>query len=207
MNIPGRLPRYATLTAACAVALAFVARRSESAPPAAKKPGHDFSGEYSLRGGGSLGILQGQDELWLSYEDEWDAAHLCQCVAQARLQSGGTWQITGDLTGVLAFPGGKPAITPEESAPDCCGAGWPGVGKPRGKPEPPRSCSVKAEKLPFQDRAGKPTKTYVIAGDHLDTVALPGGVAEGRVMARFVGKKKTTVGLVAESGLSCNGQP
>jgi len=202
-----RLPRYAAFTAACALALAFVARRSESAPPAAKKPAQDVSGEYSLRGSGYLRILQGPDELWLSYEDEWGAAHLCECVAQAKPGSGGNWQITGDLTGTLAFTRGKPTITPDDSAPDCCGAGWPGVGKPRGKPEPPRSCAVKAEKLPFQDREGKPTKTYVIAGDHVDTVALPGGMAEGRVIARFVGKKKTTIGFVAESGLSCGAKP
>ena len=202
-----RFRRYAAFTAACTLAVLFSGRQSESASPADKRPAQDFSGEYSLRGSGSLRILQGQDELWMSYEDVWGAAHLCECVAQAKRQSGGVWKITGDLDGVLAFPQGKPKVTPDNWQPDCCGASWAGVGKPRGKPDPPKACVVKAEKLPFQGPDGNPTKTYVIAGDHVDTVTLPGGVAEGRVIARFVGKKKTTIGFVPESGLDCSAKP
>lgn len=187
---------FVMLTPVIALAIAFAGAIGAAAALAAR----DVSGVYSTRDG-SVAILQDDDELWLAYQASWGAtAHTCACLSRAKRQSDGSWQMTGDLTGTITMPHGKLQIDAADMPP-CCGANWNKVGPIKQKPSPVMSCSVTADKLPFQDRDGNTTKAFVISGDHVDAVEAPGD--DQRVVARFVGKRKATFGLVAISGLAC----
>ena len=191
----------------CALALAIGARRTEGAPPADKtaaKPAAgkapDVTGQYRLGNDESFGALQAGDELWFLYEG---SPQDCWCVAQAKRLPDGNWDADGDLTGVLDFPRGRPSFTPALYQPPCCGQpNWGGMEPAtKKKASPPKKCVVTAEKTRFYDRERKETKTYVIKGDRVDVVGEASN--DEKVLGRFVGKKKTTLGLLAQSDLDC----
>jgi len=190
-----------------ALALAIGARRSESAPPAeqtapktavAKAP--DVTGQYRLGKGESFGVLQAEDELWFLYEG---SPQDCWCVAQAKRLPDGMWSVDGDLTGVLDFPRGRPSFRPVLYQPPCCGQpNWGGMEPAsKKKPAPPKKCVVTADKAPFFDLQRMQIKTYVIKGDRVDIVGEPSN--DERVLVRFVGKKKTTLGLLSQYDVDC----
>lgn len=190
-----------------ALALAIGARRSESAPPvekAAAKPAAakaaDATGQYRLGKDESFGVFQAEEELWFLYEG---SPQDCWCVAQGKSDRYGIWSMDGDLTGVLDFPRGRPSFKPVLYQPPCCGQpNWGGMEPAsKKKPTPPKKCVVTAEKARFYDRERKETKTYVIKGDHVDVVGEASN--DEKVLGRFVGKKKTTLGLLSASDLDC----
>jgi hypothetical protein len=201
---------YTGFTSLVALALAIGARRSESAPPAektapqtaaAKAP--DATGQYRLGKYDSFGVLQAEDELWFLYEG---SSQDCWCVAQAKRLPDGMWTADGDLAGVLDFPRGRPSFKPVLDHPRCCAEpNWTGIQPASNKkPAPPKPCVVTADKAHFLDRERKETKTYVIKGDRIDVVGTASN--DQKVLGRFVGKKKTTLGLLWQSQLDCGGK-
>jgi hypothetical protein len=202
-----RAHSYAGFAFLVALALAIGARRSESAPTAdrtapqpaaAKAP--DATGQYRLGKDESFGVLQAEEELWFLYEG---SPQDCWCVAQAKRLPDGMWSADGDLTGVLDLPGGRPSFRPMLDQPRCCAEpNWRGMAPAsKKKPAPPKKCVVTADKASFFDRERKQTKTYVIKGDHIDVVGAASN--DEKVLGRFVGKKKTTLGLLWQYHLDC----
>jgi len=198
---------YAAFTTVFLLAFAFGARRSESAPPAEKtapKPAAgkapDWTGRYQLAKYETFSVLQADDELWFLYEG---SPQDCWCVARGKRDRYDIWSVDGDLTGVLDFPRGRPTFRPALFQPPCCSApNWGGMEPAsKKKPAPPKQCVVTAEKAPFIDLQRKETKTYVIKGDRIDVVGEASN--DQKVLGRFVGKKKTTLGLLWQSTLDC----
>jgi hypothetical protein len=186
------------------------ARRSEGAPPAEKtapKPAAgkapDVTGQYQLGKGERFSVLQAEDELWFLYEG---SPQDCWCVAQGKRKPYDIWYVTGDLEGVLDFPRGRPSFKPVLYQPPCCAEpNWGGMEPAsKKKPAPPKQCVVTADKAPFFDLERKQTKTYLIKGDHIDVVGEASN--DEKVLGRFVGKKKTTIGLLWHYHLDCGGK-
>lgn len=181
----------------------IAAKLSITAKPTNAPPNHDLTGRYKVAGG-AVSILQGTDELWLVYESVWGGDHTCSCVAQARRQEDGSWETSGDLVGKIDETSSEIAISsPQE--PECCGANWAGIGRVRNRPAPLKRCAVTAPKLAFHAADESLTRAYLVAGDRVDAIERHEADSEF-VVARFVGKKKTTIGLLEKSGLACTGK-
>jgi hypothetical protein len=163
----------------------------------------DLTGRYKAAGG-SVKILQAADQLWLVYDAGFHQDHTCGCISQAKRQADGSWQMTGDLAGRIDVTPAEIVIsTPREN--ECCGAGWQGVGRVRNRPAPLERCVVKAPKLAFQAADERLMKAYLVAGDKVEAVVEREYADTVHAIARFVGKTKTTIGLLDLSGLACSG--
>lgn len=109
--------------------------------------------------------------------------------------------MTGDLQGTIAMSPARLAIRADEEQ-SCCGANWAGVGRIQNRPKPLKRCRVTASKVPFHAADESVTKSYVVEGDWVEIAAWTARDSK-YVVARFVGKKKVTAGLLPESGLTC----
>jgi hypothetical protein len=189
-----------------AVDLGYPPRPPSPIPPGGSKAveSSDLTGRYKVAGG-SVKLLQGGDELWLVYDAGFHLDHSCGCVSQAKRQEDGSWQMTGDLVGKIEVTPAEIVVsTPTEN--ECCGAGWQGVGRVLKRPVPLQRCVVKAPKLPFLTADQRPTKAYLVAGDKVDAVVERDYLDVTYAIARFVGKTKTTIGLLDLEGLECSGK-
>jgi hypothetical protein len=179
---------------------------ASSSPEPSSAPGptaHDLTGRYKAVGG-SVSLLQGTGELWVFYESVFSGDHDCSCLAQASPQDSGSWQMSGDLVGKLDVTPSEIVISAEEK--ECCGANWGGVGRVRNHAKPLQRCAVTAPKLAFHAADKSLTKAYLVAGDKVDAVVDQGRIDTDFVIARFAGKKKTTIGLLEKAGVTCAGK-
>ncbi|HVZ74288.1 MAG TPA: hypothetical protein VHJ20_18035 [Polyangia bacterium] len=201
MDIAGKLGLAATHDRSTAPAIEVGSKPPEPSSNARELVDRDVTGRYKTEGG-SVCLVEGADELWLVYESRWGADHSCSCISQAKRQEDGRWTMRGDLNGEIAVTSSEVSISNREVQPECCGAYWPGVGPVRNHPAPLERCVVTAPKLSFHAADQSLTKAYLVAGDRVE--AIEQELADSDfVIARFVGKKRTTVGLLEMSGLRC----
>jgi hypothetical protein len=89
----------------------------------------------------------------------------------------------------------------------CCGSGWPGLPDfSLSDRRPPKQCVVKTERAHFYGNAGQPRLAYLMKGDRVDVVPSPGDSTRQFWLGRFVGPKKSTIGLLKKDELSCTTQ-
>ncbi len=72
----------------------------------------------------------------------------------------------------------------------------------------PGSCKVKSARAYFHDPKGEKRAAYVMKGDAVEVVPAANGLANlpGHFwLARFIGPKKWTIGLLKKDELTCSG--
>jgi hypothetical protein len=134
-------------------------------------------------------------------------AHLCDGAGVAGLVEAGRYEYT-DEEGTVAFLIGQDQIRMEvvSGIASFCGAGWAGDVFSSNGFSPPETCTVTVERSHFhvvdpispQRRRG-----YVIQGDTVEAFAVRHEGGEEWMLARFVGPKSTTAGLLAGADLQC----
>src|SRR5260370_32674574 len=165
----------------------------------------DVSGTYDAQDR-TVHILAGQDELYVSYADQFGNDHSCTCLARAHADGAGRYRFD-DASGL----GGTVSIDDKQikfnvsGQPDCCGSGWPGLPTfdlaGRGAPT---ACKVKAARAHFYSEAGNQKRpAYVMKGDPADVAPAPGELEPRFYLARFAGPKKSTMCLINRDELSC----
>jgi hypothetical protein len=163
----------------------------------------DVSGTYDAKGR-TVHVLVGQNDLYVSYSDLFGRERTCTCLAHAQKASGAQWKFdeNAGLAGTIELDG-KHVRFELSGPPDCCGAGWPGLPMfDAAARTPSTSCKVKAARAHFHDDTGEKLPAYVQKGDAVDVVPAPSNLGPF-VLARFMGPKKWTLGLLKKKELAC----
>lgn len=190
------------LVVSCAAILSGICR-----PTAARAEGQDFSGTYEDEGS-TVYILTSPTELFVSYAEKF-GSQSCACLARADVGSAGSYSFDAstDFVGTVELHN-YGVIFKLPQKPPCCGSGWRGL--PRFDAEdhdPPTACTVAAPQAHFYAyKRGQPPQrrpTYVMKDDKVVVVPTPGELSQQFWLARFVGPKKSTIGLLKKSDLNC----
>jgi len=157
---------------------------------------------------GELSVLRGGNTLAFSYSAVFGpTAHTCDGAGVARLVTEGRWDyVAGDCTisFLLAKDGFRGRVT--AGVAPFCGAGWDGDVFPIASRTTPTPCTASAERTYFHtvaSSAPEARKAYVVRGDRVETLPVQNLELEDFVLARFVGAKSTTVGLLRSADLKC----
>jgi hypothetical protein len=176
-------------------------------PRAAYADGQNFSGTYEDEGS-TIHVLTGQNELFVSYSEKF-GNQSCACLARGETLSSGTYTFddSTDFLGTVEVHD-YGIIFKLTGRPQCCGSGWRGL--PRFDVDDhdlPTGCTVTATQAHFYvyARHQSPQKrpAYVTKGDAVEVVPAPGEWARQFWLGRFVGPKKTTIGLLKKDELTC----
>lgn len=156
---------------------------------------------------GPLALMRAGDTLTFSYSAVFGAtAHLCDGIGVAGFVGDGTWEYV-DEQGSVRFTtkGGKVVMETTQGIASFCGANWPGdtFGKDGWKPA--FDCTVVAPKARFLTASAspEPRKGYVVKGDVVQAVSLVNEGTPAWLLARFVGPKQTSAGLLDRDALEC----
>jgi hypothetical protein len=178
-----------------------------AAHPTLAQESLDPSGGYASEIG-ELSVLRGNDTLAFSYSAVFGpAAHTCDGAGVARQVADGRWEyVDGDAT--VAFLLAKDGFRLEVVAgvAPFCGAGWGGDVLPAASRTAPTPCVASAERAYFHTVASsspEARKAYVVRGDRVETLPVQNLEIGGFLLARFVGAKSTTVGLIRSADLTC----
>ena len=164
----------------------------------------DPSGEYAGKLG-RLSLMLGGKDLYLSYSAVFGAGvHICDLSGIARYVAPGKYHLT-DEYGTVAITVDPGRIKMELIHGDAsfCGAGWPGEDFIRDTSQHLISCQVMAPKAYFYNNYAEKRKAYVIKGDWVQCAATRHTEGDGWVLARFIGRKSATAGLMKENDVEC----
>jgi hypothetical protein len=156
---------------------------------------------------GPLALVRAGDTLTFSYSAVFGAtAHLCDGIGVARFVGAGSWEYTdGQGTVTFTTTGGTVTMQVTKGIASFCGADWPGdtFGKDGWKPG--FACTVVAPRARFLTAAPSPetSKAYVVKGDVVEAVGLVNEGTPAWLLARYVGKRQTTAGLLERDALEC----
>ena len=157
---------------------------------------------------GPLALMRAGDTLSFSYSAVFGAtAHMCDGIGVAGFVGDGRWEYV-DKQGTVAFTtkDGQVTMRTRSGIASFCGANWPGETFHRDSWKPPFRCRVIAPKahffavgvLPSDQRPG-----FVVQGDWVETIGLVNESSAAWLLARFVGKDRTTAGLLERDALEC----
>lgn len=157
---------------------------------------------------GELSVMLAGDALSFSYAAVFGAtAHTCDGAGVAGLDGDGRWVWTdesGTVELVAAGDGLEVRLT--EGVASFCGAGWGGDAFRRSSHRPPIRCTVEVERshLHVVDPLTPARRRgYVVEGDEVQTAPVRNLELREFVLARFVGPRSTTAGLLRLEDLSC----
>lgn len=157
---------------------------------------------------GPLALMRAGDTLSFSYSAVFGAtAHICDGIGVAGFVGNGRWEYRDDQ-GAVTFTtkGGKVTMHVSDGIASFCGAGWPGETFGPDSWKPPFRCRVIVPKahflvvgpLPPDRRPG-----YVVEGDWVEAIGLVNESSPAWLLARYVGKGRTTAGLLERDALEC----
>jgi hypothetical protein len=157
---------------------------------------------------GSLTLMRAGDTLSFSYSAVFGAtAHICDGIGVAGFVGAASWEYVDDQ-GTVTFTTRDNKVTMQVTGgiASFCGANWPGETFSRDSWKPPFHCRVIATKahffvvgtLPSDQRPG-----FVVKGDRVEAVGLVNESSPAWLLARFVGKNRTTAGLLERDALEC----
>jgi len=157
---------------------------------------------------GPLALMRAGDTLSFSYSGVFGAtAHICDGIGVAGFVGDGTWEHVDD-EGTVTFTtkGGRVTMETTKGIASFCGAGWPGATFPKDGWKPAFSCTVTAPKARFLTVAPspEPRKGYVVKGDVVEAVGLVNEGTPAWLLVRYVGKGRTTAGLLERDALECH---
>jgi len=157
---------------------------------------------------GPLVLMRAGDTLSFSYSGVFgESAHLCDAMGVAGFVGDGRWEYT-DEQGTLTFTtkGGRVSMQTTNGIASFCGAGWPGDHFSKDGWKPAFDCTVITARTRFHVVGPEPIarKAYVVKGNRVEALGLVNEGTPGWLLARFVGKERTTAGLLARDGLECH---
>jgi hypothetical protein len=156
---------------------------------------------------GPLVLVRAGDTLSFSYSAVFGAtAHICDGIGVAGFVGDGKWGYVDD-EGTVTFTTKEGKVTMEatKGIASFCGANWPGATFSRDGWKPAFRCTVVAPKAHFLTVAPspEPRKGYVVKGDVVEAVGLVNESTPAWLLVRYVGKKRTTAGLLERDALEC----
>ncbi len=157
---------------------------------------------------GSLSLMLAGDALSFTYSSVFGmTAHICDGAGVAGLVFADEYEYT-DESGSIKFTVSDNEILMSVSngTASFCGASWNGDKFTRKEYTPPARCSVAAAKAHFfsvMTGTPAPRKGYVVKGDIVETTPVQNENAPGFILARYRGRKSSTVGLLKTSALDC----
>ena len=196
-----RILAPAALLLAIAAALPSLAQQRDDR-------GFDPTGAW-MGPNGPLVLMRAGDTLSFSYSAVFGAtAHLCDGIGVAGFVGDGTWEYV-DEQGAVSFTtkGGKVTMRPTRGVASFCGAGWPGdtFGKEGWKPA--YRCKVVVPKTRFLvvgPLPPLPRKGFVAKGNWVEAIGLVNESSAAWLLTRYVGKDRTTAGLLERDALECH---
>ncbi len=158
---------------------------------------------------GPLVLMRAGDTLSFSYSAVFGAtAHICDGIGVAGFVGDGTWEYVDDQ-GKVTFTtkDGKVTMRTSDGIASFCGANWPGETFNRDCWKPAFRCRVTEPKayffvvgtLPSDRRRG-----FVVKDDWVEAIGLVNESSAAWLLARFVGKERTTAGLLERDALECH---
>ena len=157
---------------------------------------------------GPLALMRAGDTLSFSYSAVFGAtAHMCDGIGVAGFVGDGCWEYRdGQGTVTFTTKNGRVTMQVTDGIASFCGAGWPGETFGPDSWKPPFRCRVNAAKahflvvgpLPPDQRPG-----YVVQGDWVEAIGLVNESSPAWLLARYVGKGRTTAGLLERDALEC----
>jgi hypothetical protein len=156
---------------------------------------------------GPLVLVRAGDTLSFSYSAVFGAtAHICDGIGVAGFVGDGKWGYVDD-EGTVTFTTKEGKVTMEatKGIASFCGANWPGATFSRDGWKPAFRCTVVAPKAHFLTVAPspEPRKGYVVKGDVVEAVGLVNESTPAWLLVRYVGKNRTTAGLLERDALEC----
>lgn len=156
---------------------------------------------------GSLSLMLAGDALSFSYAAVFGTnAHLCSGAGVAGLEQANTYHYM-DESGTVAFDIARDTIRMRmvDGVPSFCGSGWTGVLFTRDGFAPADTVRVRSRKARFYVVMPSPPwerKGFVVTGDRIAYVPTQHDDAADYVLARYRGRRATTVGLLLKRDLT-----
>jgi len=158
---------------------------------------------------GPLALMRAGDTLSFSYSAVFGAtAHMCDGIGVAGFIGAATWEYV-DEQGKVTFTtkNGKVTMRTSDGIASFCGANWPGETFGADSWKPPFRCRVIEPKahffvvgvLPSDQRPG-----FVVQGDWVEAIDLVNESSAAWLLVRFVGKERTSAGLLERDALECH---
>ena len=169
--------------------------------------GFDPTGTWKGRHG-TIVLARAGDTLSFSYSAVFgETAHICDGIGVAGFVGDATWAyVDGEGTITFTTKGETVAMATTSGIASFCGANWPGDTFDRKAWTPASKCVVKAPKATFRVVSTLPPperKGYVVNGDQVEAIRLVNERSDAWVLARYVGKSRTTAGLLERVALEC----
>lgn len=158
---------------------------------------------------GPLVLMRAGDTLSFSYSAVFGAtAHICDGIGVAGFAGDGRWEYR-DEQGTVTFTtrAGKVTMQTTDGIASFCGAYWPGDSFAAEGWKPAFDCVVTAEKAHFLvvgPLPPEPRKGYVVEGDRVEALGLVNESSPAWLLARYVGRERTTAGLLERDALACH---
>jgi hypothetical protein len=197
-----------------ALAFAAVLFPLLAAPDAAAQSrddrGFDPTGVWMGRHG-PLALMRAGDTLSFSYSAVFGAAaHVCDGIGVAGFVGDGTWEYADDQGAVsITTKDGKVTMKTTRGIASFCGAGWPGDSIGKEKWTPAYRCKVivpKAHFLIVGSLPPAPRKGFVVKGNWVEATGLVNESSAAWLLTRYVGKDRTTAGLLERDALECHAE-
>ncbi|HUU04678.1 MAG TPA: hypothetical protein VMZ49_02255 [Patescibacteria group bacterium] len=177
------------------------------APAAADDRGFDPTGVW-MGQHGPLALMRAGDTLSFSYSAVFGAtAHMCDGIGVAGFVGDGRWEYRDDQ-GTVTFTtkNGRVTMQVSDGIASFCGAGWPGETFTPDSWKPAYRCQVIVLKahffvvgtLPSDQRPG-----YVVQGDWVEAIGLVNESSAAWLLVRYIGKERTSAGLLERDALEC----
>lgn len=158
---------------------------------------------------GPLALMRAGDTLSFSYSAVFGAAtHLCDGIGVAGFVGNGTWEYV-DEQGSVTFTtrNGSVSMELKKGIASFCGAGWTGDSFEKEGWKPAFRCKVLATKARFLVVGPLPPparKGFVVKGDWVEATGLLNEGSAAWLLTRYVGKDRTTAGLLERDALECH---
>jgi len=183
--------------------LAPVTATLAQSPPPPLDPSGSWRSEI-----GELSLMLAGDALSFSYAAVFgETAHTCDGAGVAGLDGDGRW-VWLDDSGTVELVADEDGLRLRvvDGIASFCGAGFSGDTFHRSSHRPPQGCAVGVERSHFHvvdpfDPA--PRRGYVVRSDRVEVAPTRNLDLGGFVLARFVGPRSTTAGLLRREDLSC----
>ncbi len=171
----------------------------------------DPSGEWTSAIG-ELSLMLSGDALSFTYAAVFgETAHTCEGAGVARRVASGGYEYT-DEQGTVVFSQENDRLRMEVShgIASFCGAGWGHDSLHPAGPPALKSCSVVVKRSHFHAVGSSPPEArsaYVVRGDRVQVVQVHALDRADWFLARFIGPRATTVGLLRAADLDCGQAP
>jgi hypothetical protein len=158
---------------------------------------------------GPLTLMRAGDTLSFSYSAVFGStAHICDGIGVAGFIGDGRWEYA-DEQGSVIFTTRNRQVTMStgQGIASFCGSNWPGDSFGEDRWKPAFRCTVTAPKthfyvvgrLPPEKRQG-----YVVKGNEVEALTLVNEGSPAWLLTRFIGKNRTTAGLLERDALECH---